>query len=192
MPDSCAVALVLVDVINDLDFPDNGYLLEHSAKLADSIAELKRRCKAARVPCFYVNDNRGRWRSDFRSVIEHCMQPQMAGRTMTERLLPEADDYLVLKPKHSAFFSTPLDTLLAYSQVQTVILAGLTTNACVLMTASDVYIRDLGLFVPRDCVAACDEQQHRIALELMQANLRADIRPAAELDLARLRRPDQI
>ena len=49
---------------------------------------------------------------------------------MIQALLPEQQDYVVLKPKHSAFYATPLDTLLEYIGVKNVILAGITTNAC--------------------------------------------------------------
>jgi nicotinamidase-related amidase len=71
-PDKSEVALILVDVINDLDFPEAKQLARFIPALADSIARLKRRAKAAGVPVIYVNDNFGRWRSDFRALIEHC------------------------------------------------------------------------------------------------------------------------
>jgi nicotinamidase-related amidase len=61
-----------MDVINDLDFPEAKQLARFIPALADSIARLKRRAKAARVPVIYVNDNFGRWRSDFRALIEYC------------------------------------------------------------------------------------------------------------------------
>jgi nicotinamidase-related amidase len=78
---------------------------------------------------------------------------------MVKQLLPAAEDYIALKPKHSAFYGTPLEVLLEYIGVRTVIVAGVTTHACVLMTASDIYIRDFRLFVPRDCVAALTEAE---------------------------------
>src|SRR5438105_12468049 len=71
-PDKSEVALILVDVINDLDFPEAKQLARFIPALADSIARLKRRAKAAGVPGIYVNDNFGRWRSDFRALSEHC------------------------------------------------------------------------------------------------------------------------
>jgi nicotinamidase-related amidase len=102
---------------------------------------------------------------------------------MVQKLAPSDDDYVVLKPKHSAFYATPLDTLLEYIGVKKVIVAGVTTNACVLITASDIYVRDLKLFVPRDCVAALTEEDQQNALELMQRNFAADTRPSTALDL---------
>src|SRR5438094_10316791 len=71
-PDKSEIALIIVDVINDLDFPEAKQLARFIPALADSIARLKRRAKAAGVPVIYVNDNFGRWRSDFRALIEHC------------------------------------------------------------------------------------------------------------------------
>jgi nicotinamidase-related amidase len=113
----CAVrtpicAVILVDVINDLDFPEAQQLAHFIPALADRIARLKRRAKAARVPVIYVNDNFGRWGSDFRALIEHCGRGK--SRTLIEKLYPEQDDYFVLKPKHSGFFSSTLETQLRY------------------------------------------------------------------------------
>lgn len=182
-PDRSRVALLLIDVINDLDFPNNQQLIQASAALARRIASMKARCKNAGIPPIYVNDNYGKWRSDFSAVLRNSLRDNSPGKSMVEQLVPDHDDYIVLKPKHSAFFATPLETLLEYLGVKTVILAGLTTNACVLITASDVYVRDLQLFVPSDCVAALTDKDQQSALEMMQRNFAADTRPSTELDL---------
>jgi nicotinamidase-related amidase len=186
-PDESSVVLLLIDVINDLDFPRNENLVRQSERLAENISRLKERCRATRIPTIYVNDNRGRWRSDFCAVVRECSRPGAPGRKMVERLAPNDHDYVVLKPKHSAFYATPLETLLEYMGVKAVILAGVTTNACVMITASDIYVRDLKLFIPQDCVAALTEEDQKNALELMQRNFAADIRPADELNLQELR-----
>ena len=188
VPDSSPVALILIDVINDLDFPNNASLLKQIPALAGNIAALAKRCREKRIPVIYVNDNRGRWRSDFSSVIAHCRRPDMAGRPLVEKLIPEPGDYVVLKPKHSAFYATPLDTLLDYLKTKTVILTGLTTAACVLLTAGEIYVRDLGLFVPADCVASLRRVDHRQALAIMRTSFRADSTLSTKLDLKNLLR----
>ncbi len=183
-PDSCRVALLLIDVLNDLDFPDNEELVRESVGLAERIAALKQRCKENGIPAIYVNDNRGRWRSNSTDVLNHSLRPESLGRPMVSKLIPAAEDYVVLKPKHSAFFATPLDALLEHMGVKVLILAGVTTNACVVITAADVYVRDYKLFVPEDCVEALSQSDQHNALELMRKNFGADIRPSAEIDLA--------
>jgi nicotinamidase-related amidase len=185
-PDTCPAALLLVDVINDLDFPRNSNLLKVAPRLGQNIAALKMRCKKFGIPSIYANDNRDRWRSDFPAVLSHCTKPGAPGREFVKRLLPDETDYLVLKPKHSAIFATPLDTLLSYLGVKTIILVGLTTNACVLMTAGEAYIRDLSLYVPPDCVAALDHTSHRNALHLMRESFDASTVPSKNIDLKRL------
>src|SRR5438105_3575193 len=123
-PDKSPVALLLVDVINPLDFPEADQLLRHALPAAERLAALKCRATAARVPVIYANDNFGRWRSDLRAVVERCLEPDCKGHPLCELLRPGPDDYFVLKPKHSAFFSTTLDTLLRYLGADTLILAG--------------------------------------------------------------------
>jgi len=69
VPDKAVVALVLIDVINDLEFSEGEQLLRFALPMAERIAALKRRAKPAGVPVIYVNDNFGRWRSDFQVLI---------------------------------------------------------------------------------------------------------------------------
>jgi nicotinamidase-related amidase len=186
VPDACPVALLLLDVLNDLDFPGAGALLRLAPTLAKNIAALKARCREAGIPAVYVNDNREKWRSDSSSVIRHCLRATTPGRVLVEPLVPCADDYIVLKPKHSAFYATPLDTLLSYLQTKTVILVGLTTDACILTTACEIHIRDLGLFIPSDCVAALDDQRHSMAMELMTETFGARLTSSRRLNLKKL------
>jgi len=187
-PDKSDVALLLIDVINDLDFPEGDQLLRFALPMAHKIAALKRRARQEGVPVVYVNDNFGRWRSDFSAQVEHCLQDGVRGRPVVELLRPGEDDYFVLKPKHSGFFSTTLDTLLEYLGARAVVLNGMAANICVLFMANDADMRDLHLAVPCDCVASNTEEENRYALDQMRKVLKADTRPSAELSFRALAR----
>jgi nicotinamidase-related amidase len=139
------------------------------------LASFKRRAKAARVPAIYVNDNFGRWRSDFPKLVEQFLRPEVRGRSIVELLIPEDDDYFVLKPKHSAFFQTNLDILLRYLGVNSLILTGIAGDICVLFSANDAYMRDFKIIVPSDCTASEDAEHNRQVLMLMQRVLKARI-----------------
>lgn len=187
-PDKSAAALLLIDVINDLEFPEGDQLLRYALPMARNIAALKKQAKRQGVPVVYVNDNFGRWRSDFNAQVKHCLRDGGRGKPVVELLRPDEDDYFVLKPKHSGFFSTTLDTLLEYLETRTVILAGMAANICVLFTANDAYMRDYNLYVPSDCVASNDAEDNRHALRQIQTVLKADITPSTELDLKAIQR----
>ncbi len=185
-PDCSNAVLILVDVINDLDFPNNRELVRDSPQLAKSIAQLKLRCKRLGIPVVYVNDNYGKWRSDFSAVLKHSLRENSPGRTMVQLLTPEPDDYIVLKPKHSAFYATPLETILAYIGARNVIVSGLTTNACVSLTVADLYVREFRIFVPQDCVHALNAADHQRALQLMKNSYAANTSLSSRIRLARL------
>jgi nicotinamidase-related amidase len=68
--------------------------------------------------------------------------------------------------------------------VKTVILAGLITNACILSTASELYVRDLVVYVPYDCVAAPIKCAHRDAL--MKISFDLDTTPSTRLNLRKI------
>jgi nicotinamidase-related amidase len=188
VPDHADVALLLLDVINDLEWEGGDRLLPHALLMARRIAALKRRAKAAGIPAVYVNDNFGRWRSDFRVLIEHCLHESVRGQEIAGLLRPETDDYFILKPKHSGFFSTTLDVLLNYLGVKTLVVTGMAGNICVLFTANDAYMRDFNLYVPADCVASNDPDDNRYALKQMREILEADTTPSEELDLEAVKR----
>jgi nicotinamidase-related amidase len=181
-PDKHRFALLLIDVINDFDFPEADQLLKYARPMARNLLRLKRRAQKAGVPVIYVNDNFGRWKSDFRRTVEHCAQ-QGRGREVVKLLRPEENDYFVLKPKHSGFFSTTLETLLRYLETQTLILTGVAGNFCVLFTANDAYMRDFNLFVPSDCTVSNTKKENDSALALMRKFLKADTRSASGIVL---------
>jgi nicotinamidase-related amidase len=179
-------ALLLIDWINDLEFEGGEKLLPQALAAARATATLRRRAKQAGVPVIYCNDNFGRWRSDFRALLEHLRKDEVRGRPIAELLAPDADDYFVLKPKHSGFHSTSLDVLLEHLRVGTLILTGIAGNFCVLFTAHDAYMRDLRLLVPRDCTASEEDADNRHALDHMAKVCKADTSLSAGIDFARL------
>jgi nicotinamidase-related amidase len=188
-PDNAEAALLLIDLINDLEFEGSQPLFEQVMPIANNIAALKRRARQAGIPVVYVNDNFGRWQSDFSKLLAHCLEDDVRGRPLAQLLRPDEDDYFVLKPKHSGFFSTTLDTLLAYLKVKTLILAGVAGNICVLFTAQDAYMRDFQLIVPSDCIASNTPEENHNALRHMQTVLQADIRPSGAIDWDSLTEP---
>jgi len=187
-PDKSEIALLLIDVINDLDFPEANQLLRYARPMAKKLSRLKQRAKKAGVPVIYVNDNFGRWQSDFRRQVQHCLRDSSRGHGIVSLLRPEEDDYFVLKPKHSGFFSTTLETLLRYLGSRKLILTGIAGNFCVLFTANDAYMRDYDLMIPSDCAVSNTAEENREALALMRKFLKADTRPSTRLRLPRAKK----
>jgi len=187
VPDKSPVALLLIDVINDLEFEGADRLMRYVPQLAERLAALKRRAKAAGIAVVYVNDNYGKWQSDFNKLIDRCLREDVRGKRLVEALRPDEDDYFVLKPKHSGFFSTTLEVLLEYLEARTVILAGIAGNICILFTANDAYMRDLKIYVPSDGCISNESEDNDYALRQMQLVLKADITPSTELDLEAIR-----
>jgi nicotinamidase-related amidase len=187
VPESSRVALLLIDVINDLTFEGSEPLVRQAVPMAKRLAALKQRARKAKIPAIYINDNFGRWQSDFRKIVQHCLEDGVPGQEVARILQPAEDDYFVLKPKHSAFFETTLDTLLAYLGAKTLILTGIAGNICILFSANDAYMRDYHIVVPADCVVSNTEEENDYALRQIRQVLKGDIRPSVDLDLAALR-----
>ena len=61
-------ALLIIDMLNDLEFEGGEELREQAMPVATAIAHLRDWYHAHGLPVIYANDNFGRWRSDFTEV----------------------------------------------------------------------------------------------------------------------------
>ncbi|GEK59525.1 cysteine hydrolase [Marinococcus halophilus] len=181
-----SVAFVVLDMINDLDFPDSDDLLPHALDAAESVKNLKKQAKEKDIPVIYVNDNYGRWQSNFPDLVEYCRRDDAPGKPVVEKILPDDDDYYILKPQFSGFFATPLELLLNNLEVTTIIFAGVAGNMCVHFTVNDAYMRGYKLMVPQDCTASNSMQANEEAINLMSKVLGADTRDSTEYDLEKI------
>src|SRR4051812_45441125 len=168
VPDKSSVALLMIDVINDMEWEDGALLYRHALPMAKRLADLKRRAQQEKIPVIYVNDNFGKWRSDFRKTISQALRGKTRGAPVIRMLKPGPNDYFVLKPKLSAFYGTPLELLLSYLEVKTLILTGVAANMCILYSVMDANLRDYHIIVPSDCVASNTIKANRQALAEMK------------------------
>ena len=171
-------ALLLLDVINPFDFEGAAKLAPRAIRAARHIAELKARASERGIPCLYVNDNFGNWTSEFSALTRRCQRKEGASTTLASLLAPGARDLSVLKPRHSAFYGTPLEFLLEELKVSRLILTGIAVDMCVVATAQDAYMRKFDLWVPCDCVAAESLSREKASLAHMALTMKADVRPA--------------
>ena len=174
-------ALLLIDVVNDLAFPGSDALIAQAEAMATRLAAFKRRATAAGIPAVYVNDNFGQWRSDFRRTVSHCTAASSPGRRVSRRMRPTSRDYFVLKPKHSGFYDTTLETLLEDLKIRRVIVTGIAGNICVLFTANDAYMRGLKIWAPADCIVSNTAEDNDAALRQIEIVLKGDVTPSTQL-----------
>jgi nicotinamidase-related amidase len=188
VPDTCAVALLLIDVINDFDYPGGEALFRHALAAAERIAALKARARRHNIPVIYVNDIFGKWRADRHQLVRHCLEDGVRGEPVVRLLAPDEDDYFVLKPKHSGFYATPLDLLLAHLEATTLILTGFAGDNCVLLTASDAFLHDFHIIIPPDCTASIERAENEHALRYAARVFKAETPASTALDLEALTR----
>lgn len=178
-------ALLMIDVINHFEFPDGERILHRAGAIASNLARLKKRARQAAVPVIYVNDNFGDWHSDAAKLLSYCVRRDAIGRRFVEKLRPDAEDYFVLKPMHSAFYQTPLDVLLRKLGTSTLIFSGLTTNSCILCSAHDANMRDYKIVIAEDCCTARSAHEHAQAIEHIKAMDDAKVLRSSSLKFGR-------
>jgi nicotinamidase-related amidase len=179
-----SVGLLLIDVVNPLDFDGAEALAPQALKAADPILDLRRQADALGVPVIYVNDNYGHWTSERSRIVECAAAASLAAGLLVPRLAPRPGDAFVIKPEFSGFYATSLPSLLPALGVSRLVLAGFAADICVLFTAADAHMRQYDLWVPCDAVASETGGHQDWALEIMRKSMSAETRPTTELDLA--------
>lgn len=177
-----ATALLIVDMVNDFDFPDGNELLARATKIASRILGLRHQADRLGVPTFYVNDNYGQWRSERSAIVEACAREPRA-RDLVLRMAPRDDDYFVIKPRFSGFYATNLPVLLPQLGVSRLVLTGVAADICVLFTAADAHMRDYRLWIPNDAVASDNDERTAWALGIMSNSMGADTSATDALSL---------
>ena len=176
-------ALLIIDMINDMDFEGASGMAPAAKAAAIAIAKLRDEADRCGVPVVYVNDNYGQWHSERSRLIEHVMRDDSGGHELVRLIEPRDNDFFVIKPQFSGFYSTNLPVLLPKLGASRLILTGLAADICVLFTAADAHMREYDLWVPRDTVASLSEERTGWALEIMENSMKAEIRPTTELAL---------
>jgi nicotinamidase-related amidase len=176
-------ALLIIDMINDMDFSEGNQMFARAEQAAKAIVRLRDQATQAGVPVVYVNDNYGQWHSERSRIIEYCTREDSLGRELVRRVEPRHDDFFVIKPQFSGFYATNLPVLLPKLGANRLILTGLAADICVLFTAADAHMRAYDLWVPADAVASVDQQRTDWALDIMHKAMGADIRPTDECSI---------
>ncbi|MFQ3544279.1 isochorismatase family cysteine hydrolase [Halobacillus rhizosphaerae] len=174
-------ALIIIDMINKMEFDGGEDLLDNTLQMTENLQNLKSLAKDKNLPVIYVNDNFGLWQDNVSDLISECRKGQ--GKPVIDQLLPDEDDYFIIKPKHSGFFGTQLGILLNQLEVNNLIITGIAGDICVLFTANDAYMREYNLWVPKDCTASETTEGNNNAIRIIERSLSAVITDSREIDM---------
>ena len=174
-------ALIVCDMLNPYEHEDADKLVESVEETLPAIVALRDRARAEDIPTIYVNDNHGDWESSRRQLVEASLEG--ARPDLVEPILPGDEDLFLAKTRHSIFYATPLEYILAQEDIDRLVIAGQVTEQCVLYSALDAYIRHLDVSIPRDGVAHIFGDLAQASLTLMERNMHAEICAAGECRL---------
>jgi nicotinamidase-related amidase len=181
------VALLLIDVVNPMQFDGAEKLLPRARQATGPLAALRGRARDARAAVIYVNDNFDCWHLGLRELIEKFKEENVPGVELFKELEPDfGAEFFILKPRNSGFYRTGLEVLLERLQTKTLVLTGFATDICVLFTAYDAHMRNFDVIVASDCVAAEGDEEHSHALRQMARLLQADVLSSTDIDFGRL------
>ena len=174
-------ALIVTDMLNRYEHEDAEKLVASVEEVLPTVVALRDRADEAGAPVIYVNDNHGEWESSRDALVESALEG--ARRDLIEPILPRDDDLFLAKTRHSMFYSTPVEHILAQEDVDHIVISGQVTEQCILYSALDAYLRHLEVTVPRDAVAHIFDDLADASLTMMERNMHAEVCPASECRL---------
>jgi len=162
---ACPASLLVVDMINTWQMQGGKALLVAASRMLPNMVRLLTAARRAGAPIVYANDNFGCWRSNILQTIAQAREAHPVSARIVDALAPQPNDYIVLKPKHSAFYATPLALLLRALEIKRLVIAGVSADQCVLATAGDALLREYEVIVPSDAVASPTAARTRAILK---------------------------
>jgi len=159
-------AIIIVDMVKDnLREEDQSPITREALPIIPRINHLLQQGRSMGIPVIFACDSF--LPGDF--IFKGKMKPHAIrgtqGAEVADQLDEQEGDIILPKRRFSAFFKTDLDQTLRTWDVDTVAVAGITTNVCVLMTAMDALCHDFRSILLEDCCAAHKREVHETTLE---------------------------
>ncbi len=155
-------ALLIIDMCRD--FFKEGRLLHASGRLCKATNELSDFFRKSKLPVIWVRQEFKHDLSDaFLSMRKQGIRMTIEG-TDGAKLLQDLEiksgDLEIIKKRYSAFYKTDLDSLLNKLNVNSLILAGVNTHACIRTAAVDGFQRDFEIILADDAIDSYDQNFH--------------------------------
>ena len=136
------------------------------------IRELLVEARKKHLPTFYTtgHDDRtntvafGRWQAKNSRSTEDMTETWDKGNEIVAEIAPQSGDILVRKQKPSAFFGTPLMSMLNEVHADSVLVTGTTTSGCVRASVVDAFSYNMKVSVVEECVFDRGQASHKINL----------------------------
>jgi len=168
-------ALLVIDLQRDFATQESSFYCPGCHEMLPGVVKLITACRTAGVPVIYTKEvhraggiDLGRERTP--GEPEHCVL-DTPGVELIEEVTPTPNDFVVSKPRYSAFLGTDLGFVLNGLGVRpgdTLIICGAATDVCVHYTAVDAHQRDYWIKIVEDCCAGTNPENHRSALALLE------------------------
>ncbi len=148
-------ALIVVDMLKDnIDPQGSGMLDAEANKIIPVVVDLSRAFRANGGPVIYACDSFLHGDFIFQSRMKAHSIRGTGGDQPLDELEVQPTDMILPKRRFSAFYKTDLDQTLRAWKVHTVVVAGITTQVCVLMTAMDAVQNDFRAVMVTDACAS--------------------------------------
>jgi len=160
-------AIIVVDMIKDnLKEGSRHPITLEARKIVPNLQRLLAESRERGFPVIFACDSFLKNDFIFKGRMRVHAVRGTVGAEVIDELRPDPTDIVLPKRRFSAFYKTDLDQTLRVLEVDTIVVAGITTEVCVLMTALDGLCHDFCAILLEDCTASKSATIHDTCLEL--------------------------
>ena len=160
-------AIIVVDMLKDnlKESPRNPFFQEGKS-IIPNLQRLLEESRKKGFPIIFACDSFLEGDFIFKGKMKIHSLRGTQGAEVIDELKPEPSDIILPKRRFSAFYKTDLDQTLRVFGVDTIIVTGITTEVCVLMTAMDGLCHDFLVILLEDCSTSRNKDFHQGCLSL--------------------------
>jgi nicotinamidase-related amidase len=152
------------------DHPRNPYHQE-GKEIIPNLQRLLKEGRKKGFPVIFACDSFLEGDFIFRSKMKVHSLRGTRGADVIDDLGPEPTDMILPKRRFSAFFKTDLDQTLRTLGVDTIVVTGMTTEVCVLMTALEGLCHDFSVIILENCTVSRSKDLRKGCLDLYRENV---------------------
>lgn len=180
-------ALLLIDLQKDFfrtEYKDQDRARQVEHQLSENINRLLEIVRQHQIPVFFVitslQPDGSNWNLRMKDLGSAICIHGTDGEAILPGIKTDKNDHIIKKTRYSAFFNTNLHETLQSMAIDTLIMGGINTHACIRTSAVDAFMRDYRVFIPEECVASYDHDYHKETMEYFSQRIAA-ILPLDEL-----------
>lgn len=164
-------AILVLDMINDYLSPGGKLVCEPCGTVVPAVRSLLAVVRARGWPVFFVNTLLQNETTPLARKWGMHAEPGSWGAKVIDELSPMEGEIVVHKTTYDGFYETELEEQLRRLEISHLLISGIHTHVCVLLTALGAFYRGFEVIVIEDCITTEKYTNHESRLPFFRSHV---------------------